>query len=243
MPTVVECKRESAEWSVKALVDQVRSIEAVLLFGSVARGDATVDSDIDLIIVASDPLRSAQVREALGEEHWRTSITCHTWDSLAAAREEEWSFFVHLREEGEVLYGGPELKRSIDRTHPPDFTVWKERLGDELERLDRFDDLDRYSAGYNLPLARIFRTARYSCMLENTAAGESAFGRDACFDVFARRHPEVSAETDLVRRLWPFHARTQGRRGPALPFEPEAETDVVEAREAARAVVGAALHG
>jgi predicted nucleotidyltransferase len=243
MPTVVECKRESAEWSVKALVDQIRSIEAVLLFGSVARGDATADSDVDLIIVASDPLRSVQVREALGEEHWPTSITCHTWDSLAAAREEEWSFFVHLREEGEVLYGGPELKRSIDRTHSPDFTVWKARLGEELERLDRFDDLDRYSAGYNLPLARIFRTARYSCMLENTAAGESAFSRNACFDVFARRHPEVSAETDLVQRLWPFHARAQGRRGQTLPFEPEVETDVVEAREAARAVVGAALHG
>jgi predicted nucleotidyltransferase len=243
VPTVVECKRESAERSVKTLVDQFHSIEAVLLFGSVARGDATADSDIDLIIVANERLRSAQVREVLGEEHWRTSITCHTWDSLEAAREEEWSFFVHLREEGNIVYGGPELKRSIDRTHSPDFTVWKERLGEELERLDRFDDLDRYTAGYNLPLARIFRTARYSCMLENTAAGESAFSRDACFNVFARRHPEVSGETDLVRRLWPFHARTQGRRGPVLPFEPEAETDVVEAREAARAVVGAALHG
>lgn len=243
MPTLFQCKHESAENSVKALVDRIRSIEAILLFGSVARGDVQAESDIDLMVIASDPIRSAEVRAALGEEHRSTSITCHSWDTLAAARDDEWSFFVHLREEGEILYGGPRLMRGLDRTRRPDSTVWKGRLRTELDRLDRFDDLDRYSAGYNLPLARIFRSARYSCMLENTAAGETAFSRDACFDIFARRHPEVSAETEQMERLWPFHARTQGRREPPLPFEPEAEADVVEAREAARAVLGAALGG
>lgn len=241
MSTFVQCKRESAEASVKAIVDGVRSIEAILLFGSVARGDAEAESDIDLMVITKDPLRSAEVRAALDEEHRSISVTCHSWDSLAVAREDEWSFFVHLREEGEVLFGGSRLKRELDRTVCPDTTVWKQRLSTELDRLDHFDDLSRYNAGYNLPLARIFRAARYGCMLENTAAGETAFSRDSCFDTFARRNPEVSEEADRLMRLWPFHARTQGRRKPELPFEPEAEAAVVEAREAARSVLGAAL--
>ena len=213
MPTLFQCKLESAENSVKALVDRIRSIEAILLFGSVARGDVQAESDIDLMVIASDPIRSAEVRgrrSARSTVRPRSPATAGT-PSRRPART-SWSFFVHLREEGEVLYGGPRLMRSLDRTRRPDSTVWKGRLRTELDRLDRFDDLDRYSAGYNLPLARIFRSARYSCMLENTAAGETAFSRDACFDIFARRHPEVSAETEQMERLWPFHARTQGRQ-------------------------------
>ena len=243
MKSIAERKRESAEAAVRTLVNGVPAIEAVLLFGSVARGDARAESDIDLMVVATEPLRSVQVREALGGDHWSTSVTCHSWETLAAARSGDWSFFVHLREEGEVLYGGARLERSLAKVRCPDPAVWKRRLGAELDQLNRFDDLGRFSAGYQLPLARIFRTARYSCMLENTAAGETAFSREHCFEVFARRHPEVSAESDLLIRLWPFQARAQGRRNPPLPFEPVAAADVVEAREAARSVLGAALRG
>ena len=51
-----------------------RQIQRVVLFGSRARGDATSDSDLDLLIVVDDDLpavteRIRQIRYAVMEEH------------------------------------------------------------------------------------------------------------------------------------------------------------------------------
>ncbi len=54
-----------AEWLAKALRGQGIIVERILLFGSVARGDFTVDSDVDLIIVSGD-WRRLTVTERLG---------------------------------------------------------------------------------------------------------------------------------------------------------------------------------
>ena len=43
-------------------------IDGAWLFGSVARGDADSDSDIDLLIIADD-LRSAELHERLAQLH------------------------------------------------------------------------------------------------------------------------------------------------------------------------------
>lgn len=235
----VSAKRRRAEAVAESLVAASVGIEAVLLFGSVARGDAGVESDIDLMAISKSPLRLGALREVVSDES--VSLVCHTWESMRRAREEDWSFFVHLREEGEVLYGveGP-LRRELEavRVAPP-AARWDD-LVDELHCLERYDDLGRFSAGYVFPLARIFRVARYTCMLDNTAEGHIAFRREDAFDLFASRRPDMDGDVSRVCALWPFQARTQGRRL-EFPHSGEDPERVTEAVHSAKRVVRAAL--
>ncbi len=43
-----------AHWLAEVLADQGIHVEEILLFGSIARGDYKVDSDVDLIVVSED---------------------------------------------------------------------------------------------------------------------------------------------------------------------------------------------
>jgi predicted nucleotidyltransferase len=61
---------------VKRLVDQVRtclyemygeSIKRVILYGSHARGEATKDSDIDVLVLTDPSLKPSDVRESLSD--------------------------------------------------------------------------------------------------------------------------------------------------------------------------------
>lgn len=228
-------KREEAEGIAEALIDAHIGVQSILLFGSVAREDPGIDSDIDLMAVSAEPLRGPLLKR-LGRKS-RVSLVCHTWESLSRARAEDWSFFVHLREEGRILYEvEPRLREELDAVRQPSTEAQRSCLRGELQCLERYDDLTRFRAGYLFPLARIFKVSRFSCMLDNTASGHVAFGRDAAFDLFAERRAPLLEDVERVRRLWAFHAWTQGRRR-ELPFSYEDRRAVAESVGSAQRIV------
>jgi hypothetical protein len=199
-----------------------------------------MDSDIDLMVVSGEPLQGALLREFLGRQS-PVSLVCHTWESLRRAREEDWSFFVHLREEGEILREvEPRLREELDAVCPPPAEVCRTSLRSELRCLERYDDLSRFRAGYLFPLARIFGVARFSCMLDNTASGHVAFRREAAFDLFAERRAAVASDVEKVRRLWAFQAWTRGRRR-ELPFSYEDRWPAMESVRSAQRIVRAIM--
>jgi predicted nucleotidyltransferase len=237
--TSILVKREEAECAARVLVDAGIGVQSILLFGSVARGDARSDSDIDLMAVSEDPLRDPLPRGSGRQSP--VSLVCHTWESLRRAREDDWSFFVHLREEGRILHEvEPRLREELDAVRRPSAEAQRSCLRRELRCLERYDDLSRFRAGYLFPLARIFRTIRFSCMLDNTASGHIAFRREAAFDLFAERRGAVAEDVERVRWLWAFHAWTQGRRR-ELPFSYEDRRPVVESVGSAQRIVRAIL--
>lgn len=241
MVSTSAAKRDEAESATRSLVDGVPEVEAVLLFGSVARGDAGPDSDVDLMVVSRDPLSSAITRSHL-EECRQVSLTSHTWDSLERAQRDDWSFFVHLREEGELLHGSGWLLDQLSKVKRPPADTWRAALAAEIDSLAKFDDLGIFGGRYTFPLSHIFTTARYTCMLDNTAAGEIAFDRDTAFAIFGERHPELAEEADCVRAIWPFRARTQGR-DIDLPFDADDVSQVERALSSAQRIVRSAIDG
>ena len=84
--------REAAgDWI--ANLDQ--SLVSLVLFGSVARGDARGDSDIDMLIVANDLPHGARDRRALFLDRWRA---LRDQNPLPSA---EWNLIVKSPEEAE----------------------------------------------------------------------------------------------------------------------------------------------
>ena len=93
-PTLSESYREIlTEATTDWVVFFGSRLVSLVLFGSVARGDARETSDIDLLVVARDLPRSAADRRRLFLERWRDVRSAR---SLAAA---EWNLIVKSPEE------------------------------------------------------------------------------------------------------------------------------------------------
>jgi predicted nucleotidyltransferase len=233
--------RLEAEHAAYSLADGIPEIEAILLFGSVARETAQSGSDIDLMAISSDPLRGTSIRSQL-QDHPRVSLVTHTWETLERVQREDWSFFVHLHEEGKLLYGSQRLPEQLAKVRRPLDEDWRSPLHAELRSLSRFNDLDTFDGHYGFVLSHLFITARRTCMLDNTAAGEISFDRDQAFDTYRDRHPELAEEAACVRAIWPFQARNQGRKVP-LPFSPDDASEVDRALACVRRIVGSTING
>jgi len=89
------------------------AVTDVVLFGSVSRGDVSLDSDIDLLVLLKDPKGSPRIRRALHERIYPISLASDTPITLVAiAREEfiawaksKFSFAQEVVKEGVQLHG------------------------------------------------------------------------------------------------------------------------------------------
>ena len=92
---------------VKAIVDEVDP-EQVILFGSRARGDATADSDVDLVVVEAVPFGDGRDRRAEATRLWRALAGFGvSKDILVYWRDSLNHVLARALREGEVLYERP----------------------------------------------------------------------------------------------------------------------------------------
>jgi predicted nucleotidyltransferase len=114
-------KRNQAKRAADALA-AVNGITGVCVFGSVARGQAHQDSDIDMLILGTSPdLRVSRLREALPPQlrDCGIALTYFTADRLATHLSRATVFGEHLRKEGWIVYDrSGELTRLIQATRP-----------------------------------------------------------------------------------------------------------------------------
>ena len=100
---------------MKEAIVQAVAPERIYLFGSRARGDATPDSDIDLLIVEKEPFgpeRSrwkeiARIRNALPSSPTATDILVYSTDEVAKWRSSMNHVIAHCLREGRLLYARP----------------------------------------------------------------------------------------------------------------------------------------
>jgi predicted nucleotidyltransferase len=82
--------------------------ERVILFGSYARGDATEQSDVDLIIVAESDLprykRSRELYKLLKPHPFAMDIVVYTPQEIEKGKKTKVSFLSNVLKEGETLY-------------------------------------------------------------------------------------------------------------------------------------------
>ncbi len=96
---------------VKAIVEEVDP-EQVILFGSHARGEATPDSDVDIIVVESRPFGHGRDRRAEETRLWRAlagfsvskDILVYSRDEVEYWRDSLNHVLARALREGKVLY-------------------------------------------------------------------------------------------------------------------------------------------
>ena len=99
---------------VAAIVDEVDP-EQVILFGSRARGDAGMHSDVDLIVVEAAPFGEGRSRDAEETRLWRALARFHVPKDLLVYSRDEVEYWrnslnhvlARALREGRVLYERP----------------------------------------------------------------------------------------------------------------------------------------
>ena len=103
--------RDRLENEARRLAEQLKALGAlkIILFGSLARGEISLFSDIDLLAVFDDP-RSVRELTRWVYERIQTGesvdLVAYNQDAFAAARERP--FIRHILREGKVLYERPQ---------------------------------------------------------------------------------------------------------------------------------------
>lgn len=96
---------------VHAIVEAVQP-ERIILFGSLARGDAAPDSDVDLLVIESEPFTSsrsrfreiARLERAMGTIPVATDILVYTTEEVARLQSSANHIVARALREGKVLH-------------------------------------------------------------------------------------------------------------------------------------------
>jgi len=109
----VSAIHEQIDEIVKRVVEAAKP-EKVVLFGSRARGEAGHASDVDLLVIQSEPFGKGRSRmaeigkleRAVGSVPLSTDILLYSHDELERYRHAVNHVICRALEEGEVVYGG-----------------------------------------------------------------------------------------------------------------------------------------
>ena len=95
------------EMLTRVVEETVRGVEAVIVFGSVARGDARADSDVDLVVIAPEAWDGrAELQEQVHERLGNDCDVLHlTGDHFKLAPEEREPVVAEILRDGIALVG------------------------------------------------------------------------------------------------------------------------------------------
>jgi predicted nucleotidyltransferase len=224
--------RDRAAEVTEELISEFPQVRGVCLFGSVARGDAEVGSDIDLFVVGEDPkLTPSAIRRRLRLKNAqpKVSIVYHTPETLDRYVRTGSRFLVHLQLEGEVLYDASGMLGKIQR-QPPLSTSIRPEVEGQLKRLRIYEDPARFNGNFLFPLAHVFAIGKAIVMAILAENEVYEFNRDAALDAFAARFPAAQEDVETLRRLAPFSVLVSRGVELELPFSyHESDAEVAEA--------------
>jgi uncharacterized protein len=209
-----------AERTAQLLASRFQEVEAVGVFGSVARGDATSASDLDLLIVTdTDALVARDLRAALPPDlSGRVSLMSYPLDELERLFMQGASFATHLRLESRILLDrhgrlGRLLRVPIQSGQLPD-----DELRVELSRLEALEDIRQFGDNFLFCFSMLYAIGKSVVMLVLAREETPEFNRDRAFETFRRLHPDLAQATKRIEELKPFYLAVTRRERPQLPF-------------------------
>lgn len=234
LTTVVSRKRDQAKTAAKVLA-AVPGVQGVCVFGSVARGQARVGSDIDLLVLGTDEWLTPSMlsRQMPAELHTaQLSLSYYTTDSLDRYLHRWSRFSAHLRREGWILYDPlGELRRAL-ATDIPVSTA--EEIAAQRRHLNNYAHVERFGGRFMFTLTHLYRIGRTVVFAILAEHGTLEFDRERAFRAVMELYPDRAADAMIIERLAPFYERVTRRLHEIiLPFDPVGcETEVIRAREA-----------
>ncbi|MCX7572028.1 nucleotidyltransferase domain-containing protein [Tumebacillus sp. DT12] len=161
-------------------------IEAICLFGSVARGDNDENSDIDLLIVVEDcdeqsliDYKAKIIEELNVPYHW---VSLYRKSSIIDMHRYGSYFLWHVKTEGKILFSKNGFLEKVFTDLPP-YNKTRENLTDYLEVCrDIESSLERDSLTLGYDLSILASIARNTCIAISYLFGELDFGRITCVE-------------------------------------------------------------
>jgi predicted nucleotidyltransferase len=234
--------RERAR-SIAQAFASLPAVEAVCLFGSVARGDLHKASDIDLLVLGSDDeLGPAKLLHMLPNElrHAKLSLAYYTLGELRKMLNAGSPFGVHLRQEAQVLYDRDGTLSVLLREQGSAAKInVKKELDARLARLTVYDDLVIFKGNFLFALSHLYAVGKSIVILALVVAGIPEFDREAAFARFADKYPEMVSEVGTISSLRPFYMLVTHQAFEQPPFSHyDAEQEVHDAVAAIRRLAG-----
>lgn len=165
----------------------LEATDAIYLYGSMARGDVSVDSDCDLLIAIRDCDDRSFERLIKATEGWHTELNCefalYQISALKAMQKKGSLFLWHIKSEGIELYSsGQELKSILD--HLPAYDGGAEAISEYAEIMNDIDiDNTDETEVINYNLSVMSTLIRNICIICSYEIGIPQFGRISPVDV------------------------------------------------------------
>lgn len=216
------------------LVGRFSSICAIILCGSVARGDADAFSDLDLVVIGSDDsLTAKELSRGITDRQHRLSILYYTRQQFKQVLQQRPLFAIHLRTEGIVLFDRIGVQKTLAECWISPAEI-DEQIKLEADKLTIYAHSERFHNNFLFCLSHLYSIGKAIVMLQLARGGVLQFNRDAAFEQFATVNPELKADISKVTRLRPFYRLVNARQPEALPFSYHSAGSQME--EAVRAI-------
>lgn len=229
-PTVRDANRIAS-----LLVAKFPNLEAIFLCGSVARGDADEWSDIDLVVVASEPdTILASLWEVLKGQEDRISLIYYPMSLFLEKCRTGDLFIAHLGKEGIALFDPRSLLQKVSPQVLPEQVDVSVEINAYLAKLAPYRDSRRFNNNFLFCLSHVYSIGKGIVMLGLAKNHSAEFNRKAAFERFAELNPDLAGDVDKVVRLRPFYSLVANRRPEPPPYSYENASE--ELRDAVAAV-------
>lgn len=204
-------------------------VAALSLLGSVARGNARADSDVDLLVITKSETRRSRLMRRLppSMRDERISLLSFSIERWQEDVERGSLFLHHVRLEGQTLYdpdGVLQHGLAAIAERPPDVAGEIQR---QLRRLRLYRDLGRLNGQHLFALAHLYAIGKATAIARCIELGEAIFIKEEALQSLAARRSALADAAATVARLRPFYDLERGREPASLPFEPVRADDEV----------------
>lgn len=192
-------------------------IIAVLLFGSVARGDAGKAGDVDLLVIRTSDSSGQDVRRLVSH---LVSLVAGSPSpqvyALAQLKQEvihKPSFTAHLADESLVLYQSPAYEdvKALLRTTRIDERSIEAEIDQRLYELDRLRHLERFNSNFVPCLAQAYRIGRAVVIARLLQEQIREYDWRHIFRLYARLRPDLHEDLHRIEVLRPFFEHVTGK--------------------------------